>query len=277
MTMASRTTRAVVPEGYNPGDYPAFAVTVDLAVLTVREDALHVLLVRRAEQPYAGAWALPGGFVGPRETAETAAHRELQNKTGLTRRTLAATGGHLEQLGTYTAPDRDPRMRVVSVAHFVLAPNLPDPVAGGSAAEARWWYIDDVDLPSLTGSAESTSSVGTVREQAVLAFDHADILADAVERVAAKLEYSPLATAFVGREFTLGDLQRVYDAVWGVSQDKPNFRRKVMGTKDFIEPVPGGGARLTGGRGRPATVYRAGTATLLHPPLLRPEGARRRT
>lgn len=102
-----------------------------------------------------------------------------------------------------------------------------------------------------------------------LAFDHDRILADARERVGAKLEYSCLATAFCPPEFTLGELQQVYETVWGTPLDRPNFRRKVLASSGFVEPVPGA-ARLTGGRGKPAALYRAGTATTLHPPLLRP-------
>ena len=112
-------------------EHPPFAVTVDLTVFTIRAGALSVLLVRRGEDPYAGSWALPGGFVEPREDAESAARRELTEETG------TDFTGHLEQLKTYSAPDRDPRMRVVSVAHLAFAPDLPEPSAGSDAADAR--------------------------------------------------------------------------------------------------------------------------------------------
>ncbi|MEU9917510.1 NUDIX domain-containing protein [Streptomyces sp. NPDC051001] len=228
---------------YDKYAYEPFAVTVDLAVLTVTEGALHVLLVERGQEPYAGHWALPGGFVQPDESAETAARRELAEETGLS----DVSGLHLEQLRTYSEPDRDPRMRVVSVAFAALLPDPPEPRGGSDAADARW-------VP-----------YGTARP---LAFDHDRILADARERVGAKLEYTCLATAFCGTEFTLGELQQVYETVWGTALDRPNFRRKVLATPGFVEPVPGA-ARLTGGRGKPAALYRAGTATTLHPPLLR--------
>ncbi|MER5739868.1 MULTISPECIES: NUDIX domain-containing protein [unclassified Streptomyces] len=236
------------PEGYDPRAFEPFAVTVDLAVLTVRAGRLHALLVQRGQEPYAGAWALPGGFVLPRESAGTAARRELAEETGLPEATVA--GLHLEQLRTYTEPDRDPRMRVVSVAYTALVPDLPEPRGGGDAAEARWLPYDEVPP---------------------LAFDHDLILADARGRVGAKLEYTCLATAFCPPEFTLGELREVYETVWGVPLDRPNFRRKVLTTPGFVEPVEGP-PRLTGGRGKPAALYRAGTATALHPPLLRPEG-----
>jgi 8-oxo-dGTP diphosphatase len=243
--------------GYDKYAFEPFAVTADLAVLTIRAGALHVLLVERGQEPYAGHWALPGGFVAPDESAETAARRELAEETGLS----DVSGLHLEQLRTYSEPDRDPRMRVVTVAFTALLPDPPpdfvrgdphlaslEPRAGSDAAQARWLPYD---------------SLGP------LAFDHDRILADAHERVGAKLEYSSLATAFCGTEFTLGELQQVYETVWGAELDRPNFRRKVLATPGFVEPVLGR-AKLTGGRGKPAALYRAGSATALYPPLLRP-------
>ncbi|NUO41627.1 MAG: NUDIX hydrolase [Streptomyces sp.] len=229
---------------YDKHVYEPFAVTVDLAVLTLREGALHVLLVERGQEPYAGHWALPGGFVLPDESAETAARRELAEETGL----FDVSGLHLEQLRTYSEPGRDPRMRVVSVAFAALLPDAPEPHGGSDAADARWVPYD---------------------QARPLAFDHDRILADAHERVGAKLEYSRLATAFCPAEFTLGELQQVYETVWGTTLDRPNFRRKVLATPGFVEQVPGA-AKLTGGRGKPAALYRAGSATALHPPLLRP-------
>ncbi|MGW0579059.1 NUDIX hydrolase [Streptomyces sp. NPDC002920] len=232
---------------YDKYAHEPFAVTVDLAVLTLRSGVLHVLLVERGHEPYAGQWALPGGFVRPDESAETAALRELAEETGLGD-VSNVSGLHLEQLRTYSEPGRDPRMRVVSVAFAALLPHAPEAHGGGDAVQARWLPYD---------------AAGP------LAFDHDRILADAHDRVGAKLEYTCLATAFCPPEFTLGELQQVYETVWGTGLDRPNFRRKVLATPGFVEPVPGA-ARLTGGRGKPAALYRAGTATALHPPLLRP-------
>ncbi|MER7901058.1 NUDIX domain-containing protein [Streptomyces sp. NPDC096046] len=229
---------------YDKYAHEPFAVTVDLAVFTLREGALHVLLVERGQEPYAGCRALPGGFVQPEESAETAARRELAEETGLS----DVSGLHLEQLRTYSEPGRDPRMRVVSIAFAALLPDAPEAHGGSDAARADW-------LPYDTAGP--------------LAFDHDRILADAHDRVGAKLEYTCLATAFCPPEFTLGELQQVYETVWGTALDRPNFRRKVLTTPGFVEPVPGA-ARLTGGRGKPAALYRAGTAAALHPPLLRP-------
>ncbi|MFE2536129.1 NUDIX domain-containing protein [Streptomyces sp. NPDC059371] len=243
-TGKGRAPGGAAPEGYDKHAFEPFAVTVDLAVLTVRAGALQVLLIERGQEPYAGRWALPGGFVLPRESAEAAARRELAEETGLS----DLSGLHLEQLRTYTEPDRDPRMRVVSVAFAALLPDPPEPRGGGDAARAEWRPFD---------------ALGP------LAFDHDRILADAHERVGAKLEYSCLATSFCPPEFTLGELQHVYETVWGTALDRPNFRRKVLATPGFVEQVPGA-ARLTGGRGKPAALYRAGGAKVLHPPLLRP-------
>ncbi|MFE3994111.1 NUDIX domain-containing protein [Streptomyces goshikiensis] len=244
---------------YDPSAFPPFAVTVDLVVLTVRRHALCALVVRRGEQPFQGRWALPGGFVRGDEDLAAAAARELSEETGLCAHDPAdpglGNGAHLEQLATYGDPKRDPRMRVVSVAHLVLAPDLPAPRAGGDANSARWAPVDELL------SAGDPASEG-------LAFDHATILADGVERARSKIEYSSLATAFCPPEFTVGELRRVYEAVWGVALDPRNFHRKVTGTPGFL--VPAGGTTTRQG-GRPAQLFRAGGATLLNPPMLRPE------
>lgn len=262
---------------YDPSAFPPFAVTVDLAVLTVRRHALCALVVRRGESPFQGRWALPGGFVRADEDLAAAAARELAEETGLsalsaptalsvptahgTSATALGNGAHLEQLATYGEPGRDPRMRVVSVAHLALAPDLPAPRAGGDANSARWAPVED-----LLGHDDGFGRAGD--QAAPLAFDHAQILADGVERARSKIEYSSLATAFCPPEFTVGELRRVYEAVWGVVLDPRNFHRKVTGTPGFL--VPSGGTTTRQG-GRPAQLFRAGGATVLNPPMLRPE------
>ncbi|MBO9568684.1 MAG: NUDIX hydrolase [Cellulomonas iranensis] len=227
---------------YDPADYPPFAVTVDLVVLTLRDDALHVLLVERGADPWRGRWALPGGFVQPDEGLDDAAARELAEETG-----VRDVPGHLEQLASYGDPDRDPRMRVVSVAYLALAPGLPEPRAGSDAAGAAWVRVDDALARPL-------------------AFDHARVLADGVERARAKLEYSPLAAAFCADEFTVAELRRVYEAVWGRPLDPRNFHRKVTGVPGLLVDT---GRTRAEGRGRPAALYRRGDVTTLHPPLSR--------
>ncbi|MCH0540909.1 NUDIX hydrolase [Streptomyces sp. MUM 203J] len=252
---------------YDPSAFPPFAVTVDLVVLTVRRDALCALVVRRGEPPFQGRWALPGGFVRPDEDLDTAAARELAEETGLCVHEpgdpvpAPGAGAHLEQLATYGDPERDPRMRVVSVAHLALAPDLPAPRPGGDANSVRWAPVGEL--------LKLGSVLGRDGEALVpLAFDHARILSDGVERARSKIEYSSLATAFCPPEFTVGELRRVYEAVWGVALDPRNFHRKVTGTPGFL--VPAGGTTTRQG-GRPAQLFRAGGATLLNPPMLRPE------
>jgi 8-oxo-dGTP diphosphatase len=230
---------------YDPTAFPPFAVTVDVVLLTVREGRLCVLLVERDTSPFRGGLALPGGFVGPEEDLDTAAVRRLEHETGV-RRDVA----HVEQLGAFGDPRRDPRMRVVSVAYLVFAPDLPAPVPGRRVRDVRWVPVDQVDA-------------------ARLAFDHERVLAAGVERARAKLEYSPVATAFCGEELTVAELRRVYEAVWGVPLDPRNFHRKVTGTPGFLVPV-GAPARVGPGGGRPAALYRRGRAALLHPAMLRP-------
>lgn len=240
---------------YDPASFPPFAVAVDLAIFTIRAGLLAVLLVQRRDHPYRDYWALPGGFVRVDESAGEAARRELAEETG-----VSSFTGHLEQLRTYSEPGRDPRMRVVSVAHVALAPNLPEARAGGDAAAARWWPVEDLSLEE-TAAADAPP----------LAFDHAQILADALDRVRAKLEYTTLAAAFVDEPFTLADLRRVYAAVWGAAPDLGNFRRKVLGTDGFVvEAMRSADAAAGAAGGRPPLLYRRGHATTLHPALLRP-------
>jgi ADP-ribose pyrophosphatase YjhB (NUDIX family) len=225
---------------------PSVLLTVDLVILTLRDARLHVLLVQRGVEPYAGSMALPGGFL--RDEAEpirAAACRELCEETGLDAGTL-----HLEQFGVYGEPGRDPRGRVVSVAYLAIMPRLPDPVAGTDAADARWMRVDDVLAPRLG-----------------LAFDHQRIVADGVERARRKLEHSALAAAFCGPIFTISELQQVYEAVWGTRLDPRNFYRKVQGTRDFVVPA---GVPKRVSAGRPARLFRAGPGTELYPPMIRP-------
>lgn len=234
------------PDAAGPADgHPPFAVTVDLVVLTIRADALHVLLVQRGVEPFAGAWALPGGFVDIDEDLVDAAARELQEETG-----LGVERVHLEQLRTYGAPGRDPRMRVVSVAHLALLPDLPVPTAGTDACAAVWVPVADIRSGKVP-----------------LAFDHARILADGVERAGAKLEWSTLGASFCEPEFTVNELRRVHEAVWGITLDPRNFHRKVTGAPDFLVAT---GETTTRDGGRPAQLFRRGQATVISPPLVRP-------
>jgi 8-oxo-dGTP diphosphatase len=252
---------------YDPRSYSPVAVTVDVVTLTIRDDALHVLLVQRDAPPFAGRWALPGGFVKAwpgrggelvEEDLDEAALRELAEETG---QRLGRV--HLEQLATYGTPGRDPRMRVISVAYLVFAPELPEPTAGSDARAAAWVTVASLALADGTGRQRP----GATRR---LAFDHARILADGLERARSKLEYTPLATAFAGEEFTISELRSVYETVWAEPLHAGNFHRKVLSVPGFVESTgeitPSGGSR-GGPRSR---LYRRGDARLLHPALLRP-------
>jgi 8-oxo-dGTP diphosphatase len=204
--------------------------------------------VKRGEDPFKGRWALPGGFVRPTENLDQAARRELREETG-----LAPDSVHLEQLASYGDPTRDPRMRVVTVAYLTLSPDLPVPVAGTDAAAARWADVDEL-----------------IKSPRLLAFDHHHVLRDGVERARAKLEYTPLAASFCPPDFTVADLRRVYETVWGTALDPRNFHRKVTGTPAFLEPTAG---TTTKDGGRPAQLYRIGRVSLLFPPMLRKDAA----
>jgi 8-oxo-dGTP diphosphatase len=226
-------------------DRARFAVTVDLVVLTIREDRLCVLVASRQAEPYAGLPALPGGFVRVDETLHSAARRELVALAAVS--VLAADEVHLEQLASYGEPGRDPRTPTVSVAWLAVAPDAHEPTAGGDDS-VRWVPVGDL-----------------LREQP-LAFDHRRILIDGVERAQAKLEYSTIGTAFCGEDFTIADLRRVYEVVWGRRLDPGNFHRKVTGADGFVLET---GEHVTRRGGRPAQLYRRGHAELLQPPLTR--------
>ena len=245
---------------YDPRAFEPVAVTVDVVALTIRDGALDILLVQRGVPPFEEQWALPGGFVRsrPAEDLDEAAVRELAEETGQRPGRI-----HLEQLASYGSPGRDPRMRVISVAYLMFAPELPEPHAGTDARAAAWVPVESLGLAE--GGAGQRP--GTTRR---LAFDHARILADGLERARSKLEYTPLATAFVADEFTIAELRAVYETVWGEGLHAGNFHRKVLSVPGFVEST--GETTETGGpRGGPRSrLYRRGDARLLHPALLRP-------
>jgi 8-oxo-dGTP diphosphatase len=216
---------------------PRIGVSVDLVILTVRGGQLTTLVWRRDSEPYPGMLALPGGFVQLDEDLPVAAARVLAERAG-----LPGAPVHLEQLRSYGYPNRDPTRRAVSVAYLGLAPDLPAP-----------------DQPQM-----SWQPVAALDE---MAFDHKRILRDGVERARSKLEYTSLAAAFCRDEFTVGELRRVYEIVWDTPLDPRNFHRKVTGAERFL--VETGSVSSSSG-GRPAQIYRRGTAVLLHPPMLRP-------
>ncbi len=229
-----RTRTQVLPPGYDAGEFPAFAVTVDVVILTMAAGLLNVLLVRRGEEPFKGTWAIPGGFKRPDETLDEAAARELAEETGVEVPSL------LTQFGAYGDPGRDPRTNVVTVAYVAVPRDVGAIVAGTDAAHA-----------ALVPASE------ILEERIELAFDHLRIVRDAVDRVRVELELSGIATAFVGTTFTMAELRGVYEAVWGVQLDAANFRRSLVGEGGWVIPT-GRTAPPGRGGGRPAELYRAG-------------------
>jgi len=232
--VATKTSDPGVPAGYDPSQFPPFAVTVDVVILTMSEGLLHALLVCRGEAPFEGKWAIPGGFKRPTETLDEAAKRELVEETGVDAASL------LTQFGAYGDPERDPRMNVVTIAYLAVLRDVGAIVAGTDAAAAALIPVSDV----LNGK------IG-------LAFDHLQIVRDAVERVRVDLELTGIATAFVGPTFTLAELRAVYEAVWGVQLDAANFRRSVVTEDGWVIPT-GRRARSGSTGGKPAELYRAG-------------------
>ncbi|HEX9139031.1 MAG TPA: NUDIX domain-containing protein [Steroidobacteraceae bacterium] len=212
--------------------YPHPAVAVDLAIFTLQESRLQVLLIERARDPFKGRWALPGGFVRIHEDLDAAAARELEEETGV-------AGAYLEQVGAFGAPQRDPRERVISVAFFAIIPS--DTIhlkSGGDAAAARWWPVSE--LPKV-------------------AFDHAEILEQARHRLRDKIRRSTIALRFLPPEFTLTELQQVHEAILGQELDKRNFR-KWLTSLPYLRAT---GRMRRGGQHRPAELYRAIAAALI--------------
>lgn len=206
-------------------EFPRPALTVDCVVFGFRKGSLEVLLIRRGIEPFKGQWALPGGFVREDEDLDHAARRELEEETRL-------HGVFLEQLYTYGNPGRDPRGHVVSVAYYALVQPEQHPATGGTdAAEASWHLADK--LPPL-------------------AFDHAEILRTALDRLRGKIRYQPIGFELLPKRFTLGQLQALYEAILGRTIDKRNFRKKLLAF-DFLVSTE---KFTTGAAHRPARLHR---------------------
>ena len=189
-------------------EYPRPALTVDCVVFGLDENELEVMLIRRGLEPFAGRWALPGGFVHLDETLEDAARRELEEETGLSK-------VYLEQLYSFGAVDRDPRERVVTVAYYALVKLSDHKVkAATDATDAAWFALSD--LPDL-------------------AFDHAHIVEVALERLKGKVRYQPIGFELLPRKFTLTQLQRMYEIILDRPLDKRNFRKKILGMDLLVE------------------------------------------
>jgi 8-oxo-dGTP diphosphatase len=188
--------------GHNRLDQAHAYVAVDVVVFTIDEHELKALAVTVGEGPFAGKWAFPGGLVGIDESLDTAARRELTAQTGL-------DDLYLEQLRTFGDPARDPRARVVSTAYFALAPRKAVRRAGGKYADVDWFPVHH--LPPL-------------------AYDHNRMALCALDRLRSKLEYTNIVYGLVPEEFTLGELQELYEIIIGRPLDRRNFRRKILAT-----------------------------------------------
>ena len=207
---------------YRSSDYPKPSVTVDTALFTVREDALQVLMIRRQEHPFQGKLSLPGVFVGMGETLDEAAARALYSKTGL--RNI-----YTEQLYTWGSPERDPRMRVISVSYYALVPEQS---------------LAPPEEPALFCPAAEIAASGEI------AFDHSRIVACGIERIRNKVNYTDIAFSLVDEEFTLPELQRIYEILLGQKLYKANFRKKIA---EKIIPTD---HYTSGAPHRPSRMYR---------------------
>ena len=211
-------------------------VAVDVVLFAVRDGKLHVLLVERGRPPFQGTWALPGGLVEPEEPLSTAARRELAEETGI------VNVPYLRQLAAFGQPQRDPRGRVISIAYLGLLPQTEAVRGADDAARAAWWSVDA--LPSL-------------------AFDHANIVTCAVQRLRCLLTEDPrLLFHLVPIPFVMSELRHAYEGVMGKEIDKRNFRRLIL-RHNWVEP---GDMRPNKGRGRPAREYWPREGVVPHAP-----------
>ncbi len=179
--------------------YPHPAVTTDCVIFGFDGNELKVLLVERGIEPFKGCWALPGGFLNPYESAETGALRELKEETGI-------KNAYIEQLHTYSTPDRDPRERVITIAYIALV-KLQEVKGGDDAADAKWFPVNNTPK---------------------LAFDHDLILRDALCRLRERIHFHPIGYDLLPEKFTMKALQTLYEAVLGVHFDRRNFAKKMQ-------------------------------------------------
>lgn len=231
---------------YDQSRWPSVGATVDLSIFTVIDGQLQVLLIERGNHPEKGKWALPGGFVNLDESLDQAAARELQEETAVD----LSAGGYLEQVKTYGYPGRDRRGFIISTLYAALIAELPEPEAGDDASGARFVPVDEA-----------------LSEDFPLAFDHDTLLHDALERVRAKLEYSPVVFDFLpSGGFTLTELREVYEIVWGFKILPSDFNRRISQAQGAL----GLSATLTDGR----VLWTRGSAATFFPPLDRREVVR---
>lgn len=229
-------------QAYDPTAYEPLSVAVDLILMSVVDGAPAALLVRRAEHPHLGRWSLPGGFVKPDESLDDAAHRVLATRAHM-------AGAYVEQLYSFGAVDRDPRMRIVSIAYFALLP--ADRFAAALKASPDL-MLARIAVPWPGESGGPVTAQSPDGDPLPLAFDHADILGLAMLRLRGKLDYSAVAFALLPELFTLRALQDVHEAILGMPLNKPGFRRRML-DRGWLEAT---GARETGASFRPAELFR---------------------
>ncbi len=253
---------------YSPGDYERPSVTVDVLLLRMKKDlsCLQTLLIRRRNHPYIGCWALPGGFIEMNESAYESACRELKEETGI-------DGIYLEQLYAMNQPDRDPRMRVIDIAYTGLIPydEQKEAEAGDDAEDAGWFDITFSDKKiSLDGAERDVHIEYSLTEKSFrngnivvrnyvpkpvseerLAFDHSEIVLEGLTKLRNKVLLSDCAFNLVPKEFTLPDLQKVYEIILGTDLYKANFRDKMASKIEALHYV----AKPISGN-RVANVYR---------------------
>lgn len=179
--------------------YPHPAVSTDCVIFGFDGSELQVLLIERGIEPFKGKWAFPGGFLNMDETAGEGALRELKEETGL-------ENAYIEQFNTYSDPGRDPRERVITIAHYALV-RIQEVKGGDDAAKAQWFPIDEVPQ---------------------LAFDHDKILRDAMRKLRERIHFEPIGFELLPEKFTMRDLQILYESILGVKFDRRNFAKKMM-------------------------------------------------
>lgn len=216
-------TKSGTGKNYNPNIFERPSVTVDVLIFTIRDEDLKVLLIKRVEWPFKGFWAIPGGFVGIKESLEDAAKRKLAEETGV-------KNIYLEQLYTFGEPDRDPRTRVITVAYFALVP------------------VSTIKFAKISDNISWFSTKSLPK----LAFDHRKIIKYALERIKSKIEYTNIVYSLLPNKFRLRELQKVYETILGHKLDKRNFRKK-MGSLGLLEKT---GEKEMEGAHRPAMLYK---------------------
>ena len=222
-------------------------MTVDILILTVRDGRLHLLLARRAKPPYEGRWALPGSFIRVHESAEGTVKRLLEEM-------LPIQNAFFEQLYTFTAEDRDPRGRVISIAYLAIVPwgNLKRLIAEEEIS-FRCWQAD-MDESGLRLTDDGSAAL--LPED--LAFDHGKIIETGIERLRGKIDYTDIGFRFLEnpRAFSLSELQTVFEAVLGKTLDSSNFRRAILNRYEKTGRLTQTVLAEQRGRGRPAVLYR---------------------